>query len=357
MSLLLIWPGDGVCWGFGYIFPLLRFGSWAVGSFRACAAKSGLWGQGELFSVLWRGGSRGQPLPSAAAFGCVSCAKGTAPQTGPQLMARQQRGCGAACGPRGPGWAHGPAGTAALDWARAALQSPLSPLGTEQHPEATMGQGAALQKKLWDPSDELESAMCLGISSTRKTFKTWIESCKGPPSQWGAGTQDNQREAEAAVFVSLQKRCFRENLVLSAVTCWEGGEKIYPHSSWGAQWKDERQLNTHCNMGNSDQMVGKNCSLWGWSNTEEGCPERFWSLQPWRYWNLNWTQPQATQASCPYFGQLVWLMASRSPFQTVLVCDAVILKLCCCFQASSVPCPALPPKHAQGSLWRVLTEP
>lgn len=41
-------------------------------------------------------------------------------------------------------------------------------------------------------------------------------------------------ELEHRIFegrLSLQKRCFRENLVLSAVTCWEGGGKIYPHSS------------------------------------------------------------------------------------------------------------------------------
>lgn len=72
--------------------------------------------------------------------------------------------------------------------------------------------------------------------------------------------QDIHREAKAAGFAQPAKRRFRENLVLSAVTCWGGVGEIYPHSSQDAQWKDERQLTAHCSMRNSDQMLGEKYS-------------------------------------------------------------------------------------------------
>lgn len=214
-----------------------------------------------------------------------------------------------------------------------------------------MGQDAVLQKKPWDPSGrraEHDSAMCLGFSSTRRTFKTWIESCKGPPSRWGAGTQDIQGQAEAAGFAQPAEEMLQGQL--GAVCCYlmgGSGEDLStlfprcPGEGWeaaeqtGEFWPDRRKRIVHYAGG---QTLKQN--FW--------CPEKFWSLQPWRYWNLNWTQPQATQPSCPYFEQLVWLMASRSPFQIMVVRNAVILKLCCCFQAGSVPWPVLPPKACRG---------
>lgn len=39
--------------------------------------------------------------------------------------------------------------------------------------------------------------------------------------------------------------------------------------------------------------------LWGWSNADTGCPGMLWSLHPWRYSKLNWTQSWATCSHSP----------------------------------------------------------
>lgn len=273
MLLLLSWPRDGGCWCFVGIFPLLRFGSWAGGSFQEC-----LRGPGELSKVLWRACSRGQPLPSAAA--CLVPRHCPAQGTPAHAQAAPWLWKSLVTAPARPCWLCRWCSAGFSQWDSAV---PTATLGDRVTHAASTGQDAVLQKKPWDPSGEHDSAMCLGISSA---FKTWIESCKGPPSRWEAGIQDIQGEAEAAGFAQPADEMLQREL--SAVCCYlmgGCGEDLSTHFPRCPVegWKAERQLNTHCNMGNSVQMVGKNCSPREWSNTEEGCPEKFWSLQLWRY--------------------------------------------------------------------------
>lgn len=142
-------------------------------------------------------------------------------------------------------------------------QSPLSPLGWYSRQV-----WARMQFSRNSPSDKHGSAMCLGISSTRKTFKTWIESCKGPPRQWGAGTQDIRGEAEPAEEMlqgELSAVCcyllggWGEDLSTLFLRCpvegWEAAECPLQH---GEFWPDGR----------------KKLFTTRWSNTE-WCPERF----------------------------------------------------------------------------------
>ena len=56
---------------------------------------------------------------------------------------------------------------------------------------------------------------------------------------------------------------------------------------------------------NKENSIWKNFFLWGWSNTNTGCPEKMWSLHPWSYSKPDWTQPPATCCSWLCFKQVV----------------------------------------------------
>lgn len=121
---------EGWSWGFGCLFPFLRFGSWAGGSFCACADKSGL-------QRAVEGCSRGQPchrqLLSAACLvpRALPCRWDLGSCTGITVAEEQpgDRGSGLTPSPPQPS----PAGSAdPVASASGTQQSPLSPLGTEE---------------------------------------------------------------------------------------------------------------------------------------------------------------------------------------------------------------------------------
>lgn len=60
----------------------------------------------------------------------------------------------------------------------------------------------------------------------------------------------------------------------------------------------------------------KNWLKWGRSNTGPGCPQRWWSLHPWRYTNPSWTQSYATCSSWFCLSWGLYYTISRGAFQS-----------------------------------------
>jgi len=54
--------------------------------------------------------------------------------------------------------------------------------------------------------------------------------------------------------------------------------------------------------------IMKKFSLWGWFSFGSGCPKKQKNLHPWRFSELNWTQPRAT---------LLWLWSETCFVQEV----------------------------------------
>ena len=79
---------------------------------------------------------------------------------------------------------------------------------------------------------------------------------------------------------SREKRRLRGTLAMCIDPQW-GGVKTELNSVQGAQWQDQRQW-TQLKHSRCHPNVRKHFLLWGWLNTGKGCPERLWSLHPWR---------------------------------------------------------------------------
>lgn len=189
---------EGWSWGFGCLFPFLRFGSWAGGSFCACADKSGL-------QRAVEGCSRGQPchrqLLSAACLvpRALPCRWDLGSCTGITVAEEQpgDRGSGLTPSPPQPSPA-GSAGPVALASASGTQQSPLSPLGTEEPHERQVRARMQLPRK--SPGVvvmKITQQCALASPVLEKTFQTWIESCKGPPRSFTLSSE----ELECRTFI------------------------------------------------------------------------------------------------------------------------------------------------------------
>jgi len=70
-----------------------------------------------------------------------------------------------------------------------------------------------------------------------------------------------------------------EEISLLFINIWSGGVEWMGTGSS----QEFEATGKNCNTGSSKQTWGRNSLLWEWQSSGTGCPERLWSLPPWRY--------------------------------------------------------------------------
>ena len=75
------------------------------------------------------------------------------------------------------------------------------------------------------------------------------------------------------------------------INTWrESAKKTEPGCFQWCPVTGEEAVGTNWNMRGFVLTSGNIFLLWGWPRTGTGCPERLWSLRPWRYSKTIWTQ-------------------------------------------------------------------
>lgn len=94
----------------------------------------------------------------------------------------------------------------------------------------------------------------------------------------GWSTWCARRGWESRVCSAVRWEGEGETLLLPMVECRRGGLRLL-RRAW---LQERRQIATSCHKGNSDQIIEKKNSPWGWQNTDTDYLERLRNLHRWR---------------------------------------------------------------------------
>jgi len=107
----------------------------------------------------------------------------------------------------------------------------------------------------------------------------------------------------------------------------EGEKKTEPVSFQQCPVTEPEAMGTHWNIGGPVWTSGNTFSLWGWPSTATGCPERWWSLHPWRYAKAIWTCSWAAGSTWPCLSKGVWPDALQRTLPASTLLSVIVLYL------------------------------